>query len=792
MQADLIQFTLAEGLSARARVWKNKTYVWSEFVKRLSQATTTRETLKQFLDASKQDQHTIKDVGGYVGGYLRQGRRSPQNVVHRQILTLDIDHSADAEFFENFKFMYSCAAVVHGTHKHQPSEPRLRLIIPLDREVTCDEYQAIGRKVAGNLGIEQFDNTTFEVNRLMFWPSIPKDVTYYFEEQKGAPLNADEVLASYIDWTDTSLWPTADKHSKEIGEKAKQQADPTAKKGIVGAFCRTYTIAEAIEAFLPDIYTEGNHGRYTYVNGSTANGLVVYNDTFAFSHHGTDPISGLLCNAFDLVRVHKFGHLDERENSVKSFRAMEELAVADKEVRRTIAQESLEESRDAFKDADTGESLIVEDVDWMTQLEIDSKGGYLSTATNIILIYKNDPVLLGAFKYNEFDGKHYVMRSMPWRKVLEPEPMRNVDYSGVHNYIECRYHISGRTKIEDGLILEAERLRFHPIKNYLNSLEWDGVPRIGSLLVDFFGAENTEYTRAVITKWMTAAVARVFEPGIKFDYVPVLVDPEQGSFKSTFIKILGGKWFSDTFTTLQGNAAFEQLAGAWIIEIGEMSAFRKAEIDQAKQFVSKSVDQYRPAYGRTVETFPRQCVFFGNTNNMDFLRDPTGNRRFWPVDVVRENIKFNVVRDLPELVPHLWAEAVHLYQNGEALYLNDIETNQAREQQHAHSERDDRAGLVQEYLDRLLPFDWHEKDVTERRMFLSSGAVPAKGQLRNYVCVAEIWTECLNSDVQMSRYSTRDINDIMRAMPGWRPRLNTTKNFPGYGVQKYYERIDII
>jgi predicted P-loop ATPase len=626
----------------------------------------------------------------------------------------------------------------------------------------------------------------------MFWPSIPKDVTYYFDEQKGPPLNADAILATYIDWTDTSLWPTADRHTKEIGEKAKQQADPTTKKGIVGAFCRTYTITEVIDAFLSDVYAEGTDGRYTYLNGSTANGLVVYNDTFAYSHHGTDPAGGLLCNAFDLVRVHKFGHLDERENSVKSFREMEALAVADNEVRKTIAREGLDEARETFKDDETGESLISEDVDWMTQLEIDSKGGYLSTASNIILIFKNDPVILGAFRYNEFDGKHYVMRSMPWRKVFEPEPMRNVDYSGVHNYIECRYHISGRTKIEDGLILEAERLRFHPIKEYLDALEWDGVSRIDSLLVEFFGAEDTEYTRAVIRKWMVAAVARVFEPGIKFDYVPVLVDPEQGSFKSTFIKILGGKWFSDTFTTLQGNAAFEQLAGAWIIEIGEMSAFRKAEIDQAKQFVSKSVDQYRPAYGRTVETFPRQCVFFGNTNNMDFLRDPTGNRRFWPIDVRREYIKLHVVDDLQELVPHLWAEAKHLYDSGETLYLNAVETGQAKEQQHAHSERDDRAGLIQEFLDRPIPTNWDELDTIERRQFISSNAKPQQAKFRNYVCVAEIWTECLGSDVQMSRYATRDINDIMRALPGWRPRLNTTKNFPGYGVQKYYERIDII
>jgi len=793
MNADNIKFAIAEGHGAKSRVWKNIELTWAQFSTRLQNSIQTRETLKQFLAASKADQSSIKDVGGYVGGYLRGGRRSPQNVGFRQLLTLDADSVSDLEFFDTFTMLYSCAAIVHGTHKHQPSEPRLRLLIPLDRPVSPEEYQAIARKVAGVIGIEQFDNTTFETNRLMFWPSHPKDVEPYFEEQKGPALNADAVLASYIDWTDVSLWPTNSKHVGELHDKAKQQADPTTKSGIIGAFCRTYTINEAIDKFLSEEYAEGTQGRYTYTKGSTANGLVIYNDTFAFSHHGTDPASGLLCNAFDLVRLHKFGDLDDRENSRKSLRAMEEFAMADFEVRKTIAREGLEEARSTFGELESEELVEkMEDVDWMASLEIDSKGGYLSTATNINLIYKNDPILNGSFRMNAFDGRHYVMRSMPWRKVAEPEPMRNVDYSGLRNYIECRYHISSSGKIEDGLILEAERLKFHPIKDYLNGLEWDGVNRVDELLIDFFGAEPCEYSRAVMRKWLVAAVARVFEPGVKFDYVPVLVDPEQGSFKSTFIRILGKQWFSDTFTTLEGNAAFEQLMGAWIIEIAEMSAFKKSDIDKAKQFISKQVDQFRPAYGKTIEIYKRQCVFFGNTNNMDFLRDPSGNRRFWPVDVVRSRIKKSVIDDLEPMVDDIWAEAVALYLQGEALYLQGEEDVQAKQAQFSHTERDERAGIIQEYLNKSLPLDWKTKDLIERRQWLQSGAKADRGIERDAVCVAEIWAECLGYDKEMNRYATREINDILRALPGWKPRLNTTKHFSLYGVQKYYERIDAI
>ena len=790
MNADNITLDIAEGHSSRTRIWTNKKITWRRLADRLAQSTPTRETLKQFLDANKDDQHAIKDVGGYVGGYLRGGRRSPQNVVHRQILTLDVDSVTDFDFADTFAMMYSCAATIHSTHKHKADAPRYRLIIPLDREVSSDEYQAISRKVAGLLGIEQFDNTTFQPSRLMFWPSHPKDQEPYYYEQQGAALNADEVLASYVDWTDASAWPTAVKYSEEIGNKAKHQQDPTTKKGIIGAFCRTYTITEAIETFLSEAYTQGIHGRYTYTKGSTANGLVVYDDTFAYSHHGTDPISGHLCNAFDLVRLHLFGHLDERDNSVKSLRAMEELATNDKEVRKTIASEGVANARETF--AEITDVEISDDVDWMTSLEIDSKGGYLSTANNVNLIYKHDPVINEAFKMNAFDGRLYLMRSMPWRKIEAPEPMRNVDYSGLRNYIECRYHISTSSKIEDGLVIEAERLKFHPIKEYLLAQEWDGEPRINNLLVEFFGAESTPYTHAVIRKWMVAAVARVFNPGVKFEYVPVLVDPEQGSFKSTFVRLLGKDWFSDTFTTLEGNVAYEQLTGAWVIEIGEMSAFKKSDIDKVKQFISKQSDHFRPAYGRTIETFKRQCVFFGNTNNVDFLRDPSGNRRFWPIDVVRSRITKNVIDELEPIIDQLWGEAVHLYQNGESLYLQGLEHDLAIEQQHAHTERDERAGIIQTYLDRLLPLDWNDKDIIERRQYLNSGATPTDGDVRMYVCVAELWTECLGYDKEMSRYATREINDIMRGLKGWRPRLNTTKQFSIYGVQKYYERISDI
>jgi len=422
------KINIATGKTAKSTVWKNKTWLWSEFVSRIKAPYHTNETFKEFIASTKEEQSKIKDVGGYVGGYLRNGKRSPSSVAHRQLATLDIDF-AHLDFWDDFTLMFDCAAVIHGTHKHSDLSPRYRLLLPLSRECTPDEYAAVTRKIAGRLDIELFDNTTFETNRLMFWPSTPKDVEYYFESQDGPWIDVDEVLATYIDWKDTSLWPTADKKIRELTGAVQKQENPLEKTGIVGAFCRTYTITEAIGTFLQEEYVPTlNDDRYTYTKGTTAAGLMVYDDTFAYSHHGTDPCGGKLSNAFDLVRLHKFGHLDSdtpTSQRPKSFAAMEDFARADKEVKKLIATETLQDSKYDYFEDDLEVTNVEGDqdnIEWMAELEADAKGKYLSTASNISVIFANDQRLKDIFRRNDFDGKRYVFRSLPWRKVTTPKP----------------------------------------------------------------------------------------------------------------------------------------------------------------------------------------------------------------------------------------------------------------------------------------------------------------------------------------------------------------------------------
>lgn len=785
---------IATGLSAESKVWKNKTVLWSKLVEKLSVPVVTGETYSQFMAADKAEQGRIKDVGGFVGGSLLGGKRKKDAVRHRQILALDIDFSHE-NFWWDFTMLYPCAAVIHSTHKSCPEKPRHRLIIPLSREVSAEEYEPIARRVAANLDIELFDQSTYEINRLMYWPSVSSDSEYYFQFQDGEFLNPDEVLATYEDWHNVEEWPRSITQSECVRSAIKKQGDPTQKKGIIGAFCRTYTIQEAIETFLPDVYAEAGENRYTYLKGSTVAGAVVYDDMFLFSHHGTDPASEKLCNAFDLVRIHKFGHLDTgREKDEKlspSFKAMEEFAANDKKTKIAIANDRFEGAKEDFGNPVEDDEGY--DNSWTSELSVNSKGMYEATAPNINLIFKNDPVLRDSYALNTFDYRRYVMRDTPWRKMKDadkPEPMRDVDFSGIRNYIECVYGINSSAKIDDSFAVDVERRCFHPIQEYILGTKWDGKKRLDTLLIDYFGCEDTAYTRAAIRKSLCAAVARVFEPGTKFDMVLILVG-EQGTYKSTFLRKLGSEWFSDTFTTVQGKEAYEQLQGAWIIEMAELSALKKSEVENIKQFISKCDDAFRQAYGRTVEVYKRQCVFFGTTNDTDFLKDPTGSRRFNPVDIRPEFATKSVINDLtPEEVAQIWAEAYQLYIEGEPLFFDAEEGALARAEQHKHTATDERRGVIEAYLEKYLPDDWNNKDLYDRREWLDDPLANNGTWKRDYICMAEIWCECLGKDkTDMSRYNTREINDIMRSLTDWE-FIPSTRNFPIYGKQKYYRRKD--
>ena len=770
---------IAVGNSRRTKRWKNKDISWEDFKSIIRTTKRTTETVSEYAKMKKAEQDEIKDVGGFVGGALREGKRRNGHVLCRSMLTLDMDYAVPG-VWKQIESLYDWACCLYSTHKHTPEEPRLRLIIPLAREVSEDEYPAVGRMVAKEIGIDMFDDTTYEPARLMYWPSTPSDGEFVFREQDGELLDPDVYLAKYIDWRDTSLWPTSKRQSEVIQRSLKAQADPLSKEGVVGAFCRAYPIEDAIDIFLSDIYERSTiEGRFDYIPADSSAGVVIYDGKFAYSHHATDPVCGKLLNAFDLVRLHRFDDLNEKA----SFQAMCDFAVNDERVKKQLAEERRAAAVEDFETVD----------DWESLLQLDKKGQIKNTLTNIAIILRHDPNLQ-SIVFNQFKNMIDVIGQLPWRQVKPG--WGDADLACAKMYFERIYGIWSPTKFKDALlgVVSSERV-YHPVKEYLDGLSWDGVERLDTLLIDYLGAEDTPYVRAVTRKTFVAAVARIYEPGIKFDSILVLNGP-QGIGKSTFFARLGREWYSDSLaiSDMKDKTAAEKLQGYWILELGELAGIRKMDVETVKSFVTRTDDKYRHAYGVNVESHPRSCVIVGSTNSDGgFLRDITGNRRFWPVRVLGGG-KYKPW-DLID-VDQIWAEAIERYRLGEELFLKGELAEEAVSQQRDAMEADDREGLVAEYLETLLPEDWEGMDLYQRRNFLSGsdfGDETRVGTIRrNQVCNLEIWCECFGRPREAIRKSySYEIEAILNKIGGWEKYTGGKtgkKHVPLYGSQRVFVR----
>ncbi|MEG2742166.1 MAG: virulence-associated E family protein [Clostridium sp.] len=779
---------IATGKSKKETHWKNKTMLWSELIDKLTNTTRTPETYTEYKKMPKTDRDRIKDVGGFVGGSLKSGRRKAENVANRTLLTLDLDYVI-GDVWSSIELLYDFSIAMYSTHTHAHDNQRLRLVIPLSRPVLPDEYQAISRMIANDLGIDQFDDTTYEPSRLMYWPSTSNDGDYIFKVQDLAWLNPEDVLSRYLDWTDVSYWPESSRARAKITSAIKKQEDPLEKKGIIGAFCRTYSITEAIAEFLNDVYVPGaDETRYTYAEGSTTGGVVVYDDKFTFSHHGTDPTSGVLCNAFDLVRINKFGELDDNAkedtpiNRLPSFTKMSEFAASDKKVRVQLGRDNIEQASEDFE--------IVEDNDaWLGQLTYSKQGVLENAPNNFVLILSNDENLKGSMALNEFSNRVCVLNKLPWRKVGDLSEWKDSDDSSLRIYMSKVWNISSKQNCDDAFREVTTRNSYHPVRDYLYTLNWDGVKRIDTLLIDYMGAKDCEYLRLVARKWLCGAVARILVPGIKFDYMLVLTG-DQGLKKSTFFKILAKDWFTDSIQDVEGNQAIEKLMNSWIIEFGELQAFSKSESNAIKRFITSQEDRTRLAYDKRSSYLKRQCVFAGTTNKSDFLKDDTGDRRYWPVVVRKEGRLKSVDVDLPKELDQIWAEALVLWKDKkETLFLTEEQEKLAKVEQEAHREISEKEGLILEYLDKLIPEDWENRDMYRRKEFYAGGDFKEGVIKRDKVCALEVWCECFDKNkADMRKTDSIEINSILNKLKGW-SKSEKTARIKEYGKQRFYERL---
>lgn len=751
------------------------TLSWDELIKKLAEPIVTIESFAEYEKYDKNKKLSIKDKGWFIGGVLQKSTRRSSSISFRSLLTIDIEKCKTDIYKKIDRLLntYGFCGCVHSTHSHSKNNPHLRLIFPFEKgyePTTNDEYEYICRKVSNMLGIEYVDKTTFQATRVMFWPSRSRDGDWVFKTWDGLFLQKDMFLRG--DWTDMSKWPRHPLEKDLNKVVGKKQKDPTTKTGPIGAFCRAYSLDRLFSEILIDeennpIYEESDvEDRYTYMPGSTSCGAVIYDTHFLYSWHGSDPASERLSNAFDLVRLHMF---DGSETKTLKYIA----ALPD--VRAELSKEDFKE----------------ETQPWHRELARDKNG-------NVYKTYKNFELILSKefnIKFNEFDKKIYIDNKTKWFKSDKKGLLQNIDITMLHRHFQTTYNIhTTKQFIEDSISVVANLNTVHPIKNYLENLKWDGVCRVDALLTNSFGCPSDNYHKDIIRKFMLAAISRIYESPVKFDHVLTLVG-KTGFGKSSFLKILFKKdYFSDSLSLIEmrDKTGAEKLPGKWCIELAEIAGMYRADNETVKSFLSRETDYYRPPYARVLEDMDRQCVIAASTNEEEtgFLKDLTGNRRWWPAIVKRRVDQ----KQLNTIVDQLWAEAMSIYNNGsEELYLTDFESiNESIRIQNSLIAVDDNVDYVRNYVEMPVPEDWYDKELHSRiayiKGYMSGQADTKEYKPREFITIPEIWGELFKKELEDKKQAdSRNIRAMLLSLNY--ERVDNKMIETPWGRQKAYKKI---
>lgn len=807
---------------------KNRTETWLAFKRIFKNPVKTPEKLSQYLKLGDKAQIELKSVNGWfyrtqVAG-KRRNRRSgmPSNVI-----TLDWDYATPdfVEMIELGLVLPEIEYFVHSSRRHTPEKPRLRMVIPLKTPLSKEDYSAASRILAQKIddAMVMVDKVSFRPAQMMFKPTISSDSQYLFIENAGELYDWEAANDAWGDWHDISQLPIcAGEKLRETSDKAE---DPTEKQGMVGDFCRAYTIPEAIEAFGLPYEESGDEDRYTFVGGTTSNGMQVYDDgLFCYSHHGSDPACDQLLNAFDLVRIHKFGSQDDDvddeapQSQRPSWKAMQELlrddpayikAVAASHYDQTAMFDDIADEEDVTETEATTEHQVNGEIvdpeindligtpkimlpkkargakvdkDWFSKLEIDPRSGVIvPTLTNVAAIIQNDPRMRGVIELNEFNlrvvsrrplnSRMPMIRQTTIRNPVAGDPLEDIDYTKLRCILEAA---NGKGKVGYGLrvtdrdlkgavALASQHWPFHPIQDALTATIWDGIERLSTIFIRYLGCPDDAYHREVAVKWFLAGVARAFEPGHKFDFA-VILEGAQGVRKSTFIQIIALGFFGELKADFHDEKKLvEQMQNCFVMELPELSNFNRSSVEDMKAFIAATENQVRMSYDHQPKMFRRQCIFMGSTNKDTYLLDDTGNRRFWPVKVEVERIDTDGLR---REIAQVWAEAVELYRALRAEQpVGDLPlylTNQDAQRSALEAQEARRQQTEADaYVETVGP--WLNAPYPPDRMD------PDTTVIRNHVTTTEIWTDCLGMNGVPNRSAQMELGKALKKM-GWQRR----------------------
>ena len=770
-------------ISVLGSIYDDKCCINEMTFQELCETLKTPQVLKQTeeeYNALPDDEKRQLKFGACFSACIRseQGDEA-QDIAY--ILALDVDHP-NATLPDDIKARYPDLKVfAYTTFRSREDSPRYRIIIPLSRPVTKDEYAKLCEAFTEKLNCE-FDKQCFNFRQKLQFPRVLKGIEYHFWEWGSEPLDVDALLG---------VSPKTDEQAKEtasggVPDDFGDTKDKEFKLGPIQAYCEIHPITEIIES-LSDIYEPTDtKNRYKLIGSDSTPGVIVDPDkNIATSFHANDPAQGTH-NSFDLYRIHRFGVLDKdvpkdtKKKDLPSFKAMMDYVKRDKKVKALLK----ESNKKVKAKTDTKTDEI------MDKLQVNKYGEPKNSTANAVTIVLEDPELSGIM-YDSFKQQFIATSPLPWEEsgTVHPRIFSEYDRKALIGYISSIYHIETGNTIDNALARLTFCRSIDPLQEYFKGLTWDGESRVEGLLTKYLGCEDSEYTRAVIRTTLISGVKRVFEPGCKIDMVLVLIG-KQGCGKSTFVSRLAKGYFTDTIRCpdIATKTAAEKLRGVFIAEISEMAGFSKTEVEMVKSFFSCQNDNYREPYARIVTEHPRKSIIIGTSNRISgLLIDETGNRRFLPVFTGKES-EAHPWDMTDEDIDQIWAEAYLMYKNGESHEMPAHLVDEVLKKQNEAVVEDIRMPLVSEYLDILLPENWYDLSIEDRRDYINHTgkylAQPYNGTLRrDFVCAAEIGMEFFGMrKVELSIRFSKEIALMLRKL-GWTeyPANNGRKKIPGYG-----------